>query len=714
MPVLTGKFLAKQSAIWASTGMKLSPQSISYSPVYNVIETSTVPPLHHEQTFEIAGVTSLSPNNRISLRQAQPALILALVLTCTAACSTEVQDNRNIPEPISPAACGDDATLISAIQGTGTASPLVGQNHVIEAVVVGDYQETSVTTPLRPELQGFFVQEEDADHDADPASSEGIFVFDPDKSLEVAEGDRVRVSGVVSEASGNTQLGYISGLLICNTGQTVTPAAIDLPIPLSFATIDDFWEQYEGMLLSFTDVMTVTGQHELARYGQMVLSEGGVLREYSQDAALPLNEPDYQAWLDKQARRSIKLDDFNTQQNINPVYHPQPGGFAVDNFIRTGATVNLQGVLEMRFDAWNLQPQKTIPLSFTNPPRPVAPPALNGNVRLAALNVLNYFNGDGRGDGFPTARGADSQAELDRQTDKIVAAIMGLDADVLGLMEIENDGDGATDSLAYLVAAVNAVAGAGTYEYVHAGANGGTDEIKVALIYKPAVVATAGAAQVLADAAFTDPNHYGSQQSRPALAQTFHVVEAANPDIGNAFTAVVLHLKSKGSACAAGDDDVIQGNCNGTRSKGTMALLDWLATDPTDTLAHTGRVDPDVFILGDLNAYYQEDPMQVLYQAGYTNLIAPSVASFEYGGSHGSLDHILASPSLSGQVLSGAVWDINAEENSLLDYNDTVLDPGEQSYETKASANGLYADDPYRSSDHDPVVAAVNLADARK
>ncbi|HKX57724.1 MAG TPA: hypothetical protein VJN01_16555, partial [Xanthomonadales bacterium] len=297
------------------------------------------------------------------------ALWLSAVLTAPGCDRT---DNNRSPSGVIAATksigiCGDDATLISAIQGTGSASPLTGQGHVIEAVVVGDYQETSTTNPSRPELQGFFVQEEDADKDADPASSEGIFVFDPDKTREVAEGDLVRVAGKVSEDFGNTQLENLSGLLNCDSGRPVTPAMVDLPVPLSFASIDDFWEQYEGMLLSFADVMTVTGQHELARYGQLVLSEGGVLREYSQDAALPLNKADYLAWLDNQARRSIQLDDFNSQQNTNPVYHPQPGGFAIENFIRTGAKVNLQGVLEVRFDEWNLQPQKTAPVVFTNP-----------------------------------------------------------------------------------------------------------------------------------------------------------------------------------------------------------------------------------------------------------------------------------------------------------------------------------------------------------
>jgi predicted extracellular nuclease len=233
----------------------------------------------------------------------------------------------------------------------------------------------------------------------------------------------------------------------------------------------------------------------------------------------------------------------------------------------------------------------------------------------------------------------------------------------------------------------------------------------VALIYKPAVLEPAGAARVLANAAFTDPNGLGSQQSRPALAQTFRVVDVANPDSGSAFTAVVLHLKSRGSPCGAGDDDPVQGNCHDTRSKGIVALLDWLATDPTETAVHMGVVDTDVFILGDLNAYYQEDPLQLLYAAGYTNLAAQSDYSFVFGGNAGALDHILASPSLSAQKLSGGVWNINAAENALLDYNDTVVDAGEAPFEAKPAGNSLYAADVWRSSDHDPVVAAVDLDD---
>ncbi len=609
--------------------------------------------------------------------------------------------------------CGDDATLISAIQGKGAISPMLGKPVVVEAVVVGDYQETGTSYPARPELGGFFLQEEDADADTDAATSEGLFVFDPDKTLELADGDRVRVAGTVAEFASNTQIKAVSGVVLCDSGHTVTAAVIDLPVPAAFATRDHYFERVEGMRVHFVDVLTVTAQFELARYGQLLLTEGGTLRQYAQDARLPLNPADFDTHHDANTRRSIKLDDFNTQQNIDPVYFPQPGGFAVDNCIRIGATItHLTGVMNYSFDAWTVQALKSKPPSIVNPPRPVIRPAPGGNVTIAALNVLNYFNGDGVGGGFPTARGADSPAELDRQTAKIVATITNLDADVLGLMEIENDGDGTHDALAYLVKAVNTRLGSAVYAYVAAGANGGNDEIKVSLIYKLGVLERLGNAQSLATTAFTDPNSLGSQQNRPALAQTFRVIEPGHPDTGSAFTVVVLHLKSKGSSCGIRDDDPIQGNCNGTRTKAATALLDWLANDPTDTLTHLGVVDSDTFIVGDLNSYHQEDPLQVLYRGGFTSLVSQDGYSFVFDGKQGTLDYVLASDGLVAQSAAGDVWHINSDENALLDYNDTILDAGEASFEIKPQVNGLYAADPYRSSDHDPVLGRVDLASA--
>jgi hypothetical protein len=616
--------------------------------------------------------------------------------------------------PVALGNCGDAATAIHDIQGSGSTSPLVGTSHIIEGVVTGDYQETTTTNPARPELSGFYIQEEDGQADADPATSEGIFVYDPSKLTEVAEGQVVRLYGTVSEYStGGSSLTEITAaaMMVCSSGSSVTPASLDLPVPAA-STVNDYYEPYEGMLVQFADQMTVTEFFELARYGQVMLSQGGKLRQYTQDGALPLNATDYNDRLDDANRRSVYLDDYNTQQNINPVFLPQPGGFSVTNTIRGGATVNsLTGILEWRFGPyWRVQPQKNNPVVFNNPARPATAPDPGGNIKVASMNVLNYFTTLDTGAavcgpvGGLGCRGANSAAELTRQTDKIIAVMTGIDADAYGLMEIQNMDDGAGSAVQALVDAANAVAGAGTFTAVQTGADG-TDAIKVAIIYKPGVLTPVGAPQVLDSLTFTDPNNIGGQQSRPALAQTFRVTDPANPDHGAVFTLVVLHLKSKSSSCGVGDDDDTtgQGDCNGTRTGGAAELLNWLATAPT------GSTDPDVLIIGDFNAYYQEDPMQVFYNGGYTNVADQTAYSYVFSGFWGTLDHGVSSPSLTPQVVGAADWHVNADENSLLDYNDTTQDPGEQSFEAKPAANPLYAADQYRASDHDPLIIGLNL-----
>jgi hypothetical protein len=176
---------------------------------------------------------------------------------------------------------------------------------------------------------------------------------------------------------------------------------------------------------------------------------------------------------------------------------------------------------------------------------------------------------------------------------------------------------------------------------------------------------------------------------------------------------VVNHLKSKGSPCGSGDDSQEDGqaNCNGTRQAAAAALMNWLTMDPTDS------GDPDVLVIGDLNAYAKEDPISTIIAAGYTDLIDQFIGeqayTFVFDGQLGYLDHALANSSLAPQVTGTAVWHINADEVNVFDYNDDVRDSSEASFEEEPDGNVLYEPNAFRSSDHDPVVVGLNLTGDR-
>ena len=576
--------------------------------------------------------------------------------------------------------CGAPATFIHDIQGNGLVSPMDGATGItIEGVVVGDYQDTAT------ELRGFYVQEEDADADADPATSEGIFVFDNGFGVDVNAGDVVRVTGNISEYYELTELGGVSAVEVCSSGASVTPATVSLPI----GAIDDF-EAFESMLVNFPQQLTVTEHYNLGRYGQVDLATSRLFNP----TQVVSPGTDANLLQDLNDRSRIILDDANTAQNRDPIRYPAPG-LSADNTLRTGYTVdNFTGVMDYRFGAYRLQPVGTVNFNADNPRTP-APENVGGTLKVASFNVLNYFNGDGLGGGFPTPRGADTPEEFTRQRDKIINAILALDADVVGLMEIENDGFAPTSAIADLVNGLNAVAGAGTYAYIDPGVPQiGTDEIAVGLIFKPASVTPMGAAAILDSS--VDPTFIDTK-NRPSLAQTF--LQNGTPE---KFTVVVNHLKSKGSPCDdLGDPNTGdgQGNCNLTRTAAANALVNWLAGDPTDS------GDPDFLLIGDMNSYAMEDPITAFKNDGMTNLsealLGTEDYSYVFAGQFGTLDYALSSGSLTDQVSGVTHWHINSDEPRALDYN--------EEYKSAGQIVSLYSPKPYRASDHDPVLVGLNL-----
>jgi predicted extracellular nuclease len=579
------------------------------------------------------------------------------------------------PPPPVFGVCGDPATLIHDIQGTGTISLRTGETHVIEGVVVGDFQDTST------ELSGFFLQEEDADADTEPTTSEGIFVYDNGLGIDVSPGDVVRAMGEVVEYYDMTELTSVTDVAVCSSGSSVTPAGVALPI----ASLAD-WEMYEGMLITVNQTLYVTDNYNLGRFGEVHLSVGDRL-----DSPTNVVSPGAPALAlqDLNDRSRILVDDGSTVENPLPL----PPYLAPDNTLRAGDTTpGLLGVLSYSYSSYRVHPTALLEFTRQNDRHP--PPAKpEGMIDIASFNVLNYFTTlDNAGDicgpsGDMECRGADTPEEFIRQRDKIISALAYMNSDVVGIMEIENN---ATTAIQNLIDGLNDVLGSGTYNYVDTGVIG-TDAIKVALIYKPANVTPVGAYAILDSS--VDPTFLDTK-NRPTLAQTF------DDSLGGRFTVAVNHFKSKGSPC----DDVSdpdtgdgQGNCNLTRTSAATALANWLATDPT------GSGDPDYLIIGDLNAYAKEDPVVALQDAGYTDLIneyaypGSGDYSFTYMGQSGYLDHALANSSLESQItFYSAIWHINADEPNALNYNDY-------------NQPDLYNPDQYRSSDHDPVIVYLDL-----
>ena len=587
------------------------------------------------------------------------------------------------PGPSPSPSPAPSSVSIHTIQGSGHISPLVGQSVTTRGVV---------TKLLN---NGFFMQEPNPD--SDPSTSEGILVF-TSTAPTVSVGQLVQLTGVVDEynvgAAGNaqtaahtvTELKTITNLSVLASGQSITPTIITFP-----EATDDDLEHVEGMLVTIATELTASQNYFLGRYGQVTLSAEGRLLK-----ATNLHRPgsaDAQLVDQDNARRRIILDDGSSLQNPNPTPH-----FSADNTQRAGDTISsITGVIDYGLGTasntgladYRIHPTEPVVFTRTNT-RTEAPLDVGGNVKVASFNVLNYFNGNGLGAGFPTSRGATTLAEFNRQRAKIIAAIKAIDADVVGLMEIENDGTGAQSAVVDLVNGLNAAMGAGTYAVVPDPATGtGTDEIKVALIYKPGKLSRTGSS--LSDA--------NSVHNRPPLAQTF---AAAN---GEKFTVLVNHFKSKGCADAAGataDQGDGQGCYNSTRVQQAQALRSFI----TNLQATQG--DNDVLVIGDLNAYAKEDPIHDLSANGFVDLSerfnGPGDYSYVFDGEAGYLDHALASTSLTAQVTGVHHWHINADEPAVIDYNVEFKQPA-----CAACGPDYYTATPYRSSDHDPVVIGLSL-----
>ncbi|MBC9733494.1 ExeM/NucH family extracellular endonuclease [Nocardioides marmotae] len=624
--------------------------------------------------------------------------------------------------PVEPEPPADpvDAT-IPAIQGTGAASPLVGD------VVT----TTGVVTAVPQFLYGFYLQTPGTGAEADRTASDGVFVYYPTGAgaISVEPGDHVEVTGEVAEHAGQTQIRTSAAQVT----ELTTPAAAPVPYTGAWPATDAAKETLEGMLFGVRDrEFTVADTYSTNVYGEVGLALGDTPLLQPTEVADPRDASAIAAVVADNAARAITLDDgsgtsFTSNKNLVPAYvsdtDPVRVGagvtFVEDVILTEGGSTSaptyrfqpLVSVDGSRFPA-------TSPAVFEDT-REAAPDASRvdpdgeAELAIASFNVLNYFTTlgdadddnvgddgcrpytDRAGDGTNVNTGCDQRGAWDpedfaRQQEKIVAAINAMDADVVGLMEIENSlvlGEEADEATESLVAALNADAGSEVWAANPSSADlppaAEMDVITNAIIYKPAAVRRVGEARALGELSGTGE---AFDNAREPIAQVFTSTEGGEP-----FLFVVNHFKSKGSGV---DDGTGQGNANPDRVRQAEALATWV---------EEVRVEEDVdaaYLLGDFNAYTMEDPIRLLDEAGYADVTSATgndEYSYLFSGLVGSLDHVLANDAALASITGSDVWSINSGESIALEYS-------------RFNYHGadFHAPGPYRSSDHDPVVVGID------
>jgi predicted extracellular nuclease/2',3'-cyclic-nucleotide 2'-phosphodiesterase (5'-nucleotidase family) len=626
-------------------------------------------------------------------------------------------------DPGEPGEPGDavEAT-IAEIQGTGAASPLVGKDVITEGVVTAVYATGG--------LNGYVIQTGGTGGALDFSTHEGstaVFVHSPATASQVAIGDSVRVTGGVSEYYGSTQISVgAEGLEALEQElEPVEPATL----AGGFPTEEAQREAIEHMLyLPGEKEFTVTDVYPTNRFGEVTLAIGEEPLKQAGDIMRPGEEAT--AYYESRAELAVLLDDGRTTNFQNDPAQPM-SWLTVEEPVRVGATPTFTEpvVVAYSFDQWRLNTTTpwtsadTDGVDFENT-RQDAPDEVGGDLQVSTFNVLNYFTTlgedtpgcepytdmDGEGTtvrGGCDLRGAWGADDLERQESKIVEAISGTGADVVGLTEIENSarlGEEADEATATLVAALNEKDGEGTWAYVPSGEayaelglDGGQDVITNAIIYKPAEVTPRGGMQILAD----DP---AFDNAREPLGQVFVPVRSGDGAgsggaqvEGEPFLFTINHFKSKGSADAEDADlpaDPVQGNSRTSRLQQAEALLAW----GEETAAELGV--EDVLHGGDFNSYTQEEPLQLFYEQGFVNLGEehdPEGWSYSFGGMIGSLDHVLASPSAAERVTGVTDWQINGPESVMAQYG-----------RFNSNAVDLYESGPFASSDHDPLIVGLD------
>ncbi len=604
--------------------------------------------------------------------------LLAIGVLALVGCNGQTGPDLTV-DPTTALQCGQPSTPIHAIQGDGPMSPMIGKLVEVEGVVSALYPQ---------DLGGLYLATGQGMDDGNLRTSEGLFIRLTESPKKLPRFAPVRVRGRVAEIGDapdtQTALVEVSAVLRCGDPKAFAPLVYS-----GVPTTSSDWESMEGMRLKIRGPATLIENDRLLSHGELAVSMDG--RDMVPTERHP---PGPEA----RAQAEINLATRLTLSDASEAEFPKRLTFLRDEpsvshpYRLDSALHGIEGVLDQYGEGYQIYLTEAID-RIEQAPRPQAAPLLDGDLKISAFNVLNFFNGDGQGGGFPTERGARTPEDFQRQRAKIIAALATMAADVYVLTEVENDGEGELSAIHELTVALNKAMGKekGDYAIARTGLDlVGSDTVKVAMIHRQSRIQTKGPAVILNAEPFLG-------MARVPVAQGFVAG-------GVEFTLIGNHFKSKGGCDRAEgpnqDQDDGQGCYNALRTEMARKLLDWLASDDTRGLP-SARL-----IMGDLNSYGEEDPIRLLRSQGYIDVVAEGngepAYSFVYNGAAGRLDHALGNAEFAKLVGAAQIWHINADESDAFQY-------GQAGYDAN-SRKKRYREDPFASSDHDPVIIALRAS----
>jgi predicted extracellular nuclease len=550
-----------------------------------------------------------------------------------ASCSSE----KSGPES-ADMTCSVATTPIANVQGEASESPMTGQQVSVQGIVT-----------LIQSDRGIYIEEPDSD--ANKRTSNAIFIQTSDLPHWLTQGTLVSTEGTVSEIGKGrypvTALTNVSGLIQCSGDHSLPLTNVSLPLS------GPGREAVESMRIQVNGVLTVSDVYRFGQ-GQFTLSGNGF-----QFVSTEILVPGPKAEEHTAKNRSFSL----------PALMPDDSS-GLDLLMGGTSVTNINGVLghDGRDLRLSLQLLPTVSDTTISPPsKPAA-----GTLRTVSMNLHNYFNGDGNGHGFPTPRGAKTFKDFQNQGKRISAAIKELDPHVIAVMELENDGFD-NDSAAHdFIQLANTATNAKWAITRPVDDNTGSDAITVGFFYRTDKIKTLGAAQTLTGPEF--------KRSRQPQAQVFQPIEG-----GEKTLIVINHLKSKGSCPKSGAESNQkdgQGCWNPMRTVSAQKMAAW-----SKQLANSADIE-NILILGDMNAYRFEDPINAIRAAGFTEMMdeqAEPTYSFVYFGQAGTLDYAFASDALHQKIDRAFIWHANAALPADMELPQPWL----------------------RFSDHDPVVVDI-------